>query len=60
MDAWLFDSANGLAALALGLLIVAFVPVMPVTGSYAKETVLQEYWDSPIVKRVHCSRFLRT
>src|SRR4029453_16658975 len=44
VDAWLFDWANGLVTLALGLLILLFVPFMPFTEQCARETVPQEYW----------------
>jgi hypothetical protein len=53
VDAWLFDWANGLVMLALGLLILLFVPFMPFTEQYARETVPQEYWGSPIYKKVN-------
>jgi intracellular septation protein A len=53
VDAWLFDWANGLVLLALGLLILLFVPFMPFTEQYARETVPQEYWGSPIFKKVN-------
>jgi hypothetical protein len=53
VDAWLFDWANGLATLVLGLLILAFVPVVPFTEQYARESVPEEYWGSPIFKRIN-------
>ena len=53
VDAWLFDWANGLVTLALGLLILLFVPFIPFTEQDARESVPQEYWGSPIFKRIN-------
>jgi hypothetical protein len=36
VDAWLFDWANGLTTTTLGVLILAFAPVLPFTEQYAR------------------------
>jgi hypothetical protein len=53
VDAWLFDWANGLTTTTLGVLILAFVPVLPFTEQYARESVPQEYWGEPTFERVN-------
>src|SRR5436190_20968990 len=50
VDAWLFDWANGLTTLTLGVLILLFLPVMPFTEQYARESVPKEYWEEPDVQ----------
>jgi hypothetical protein len=53
VDAWLFDWANGLTTTTLGILILSFVPVLPFTEQYARESVPQEYWGQPTFKRIN-------
>ena len=43
IDAWLFDWAIGLTTLTLGVLILLFLPVMPFTEQYARESVPKQY-----------------
>ena len=53
VDAWLFDWANGLTTLTLGVLILLFLPVMPFTEQYARESVPKEYWEEPTFRRIN-------
>jgi hypothetical protein len=46
-DAFLADYGRGLAALILAAVIALTLAVRPFTEQYARESVPQEYWDSP-------------
>lgn len=46
-DAFLAFYGRGVAALVLAVVIVATLAVRPFTEQYARESVPQEYWDSP-------------
>jgi hypothetical protein len=46
-DAFLADYGRGLAALVLAAVIALTLGVRPFTEQYARESVPQEYWDSP-------------
>lgn len=52
-DAFLADYGRSLATLILAVVIFALLPVMPFTEQYARETVPQQYWHSPVFRSVN-------
>ena len=52
-DGFLSDYGTSLATLLLAVVIFALLPVMPFTEQYARETVPQQYWNSPVFRSVN-------
>jgi hypothetical protein len=53
VDAFLADYGRALATLILAVVIFALLPVLPFTEQYARETVAQQYWHSPVFRSVN-------
>jgi hypothetical protein len=47
------DYGRGFAALALGAVMLASVTVLPFTEQYARESVPEAYWNSPVFRAVN-------
>ena len=52
-DAFLADYGRSLASLILAVVIFVLLPVMPFTEQYARETVPEQYWHSPVFRSVN-------
>jgi hypothetical protein len=52
-DAFLAGYGRALAAVVLGVVIFATLPVMPFTEQYARESVPREYWHHPRFRSVN-------
>jgi len=52
-DGFLTDYGRSLATLTLAVVIFVLLPVMPFTEQYARETVPQQYWHSPVFRSVN-------
>ncbi|HEY1919688.1 MAG TPA: hypothetical protein VGH27_29305 [Streptosporangiaceae bacterium] len=52
-DAWLAIWGGAGIGLAVGLLILALIPVMPFTEQFARETTPRAYWSSPTFRQVN-------
>jgi hypothetical protein len=50
---WLSEYARAIAAGLLGLIALGSLLLTPFTEQYARESVPQEHWDSPVFKRVN-------
>lgn len=53
VDRWLFDWGSGVVTLAIGLLILATAPVVPVTEQCARLNTSRAYWSSPTFKLIN-------
>ena len=53
VDAFLADYGRSLATLILAVVIFVLLPVVPFTEQYARETVAQQYWHSPVFRSVN-------
>ena len=53
VDAFLADYGRALATFILAVVIFALLPVLPFTEQYARETVPQQYWHSPVFRSVN-------
>jgi hypothetical protein len=52
-DRWLATWGGAGVGIALGLIILALVPVMPFTEQFARESVPQAQWSSPTFKKIN-------
>jgi hypothetical protein len=52
-DRWLATWAGSGAGLAVGLVIVALIPVMPFTEQFARQSTPKAYWGSPTFKKIN-------
>ncbi len=52
-DAFLADYGRSLATLLLAVAIFVLLPVLPFTEQYARETVPEKYWRSPVFRSVN-------
>jgi hypothetical protein len=52
-DRWLATWAAAGVGLAMGLVILALIPVMPFTEQFARESVPREQWTSPVFKKIN-------
>jgi hypothetical protein len=52
-DRWLATWGGAGVGIVLGTMILALVPVMPFTEQFARESVPQAEWSSPIFKRIN-------
>ncbi len=53
VDDWLADYARGGAAIVLAVIMLGSVVTVPFTEQYARESVPQEYWHSPVFRSVN-------
>ena len=53
VDDWLADDARGGAAIVLAVIMLGSVLTVPFTEQYARESVPQEYWHSPVFRSVN-------
>jgi hypothetical protein len=52
-DRWLATWAAAGVGLAMGLVILALIPVMPFTEQFARQSTPQAYWASPTFKQIN-------
>jgi hypothetical protein len=52
-ERWLGNWGGAGVAIALGLLILALIPLMPFTEQFARESVPREQWASPTFKAIN-------
>ena len=52
-DRWLATWGGAGVGIILGLIILALIPVMPFTEQFARESVPQAEWSSPIFKKIN-------
>jgi uncharacterized membrane protein YkvI len=52
-DRWLATWGGAGVGIILGLIILALIPVMPFTEQFARESVPQAQWSSPIFKKIN-------
>jgi hypothetical protein len=52
-DAFLSQYGRSLATFILAVVIFALLPVLPFTEQYARETVPQQFWHSPVFRSVN-------
>ena len=52
-DAFLAEYGRALATLVLAVVIFALLPVLPFTEQYARETVPEQYWHSPVFRSIN-------
>ena len=52
-DRWLATWGGAGVGLILGLIILALIPVMPFTEQFARESVPEAEWSSPIFKKIN-------
>ncbi|MTD12378.1 hypothetical protein GIS00_00280 [Nakamurella sp. YIM 132087] len=50
---WVADYGRGSAAALLGVVMLASAAVLPFSEQYARESVPQEYWHSPVFRAVN-------
>ncbi|WP_072803525.1 hypothetical protein [Rhodococcoides yunnanense] len=53
VDQWLFDWGRPLVGVVLGLVLLATASVRPFTAEYAKRSTPEEYWSSPLFRRIN-------
>ncbi len=52
-DRWLATWGGAGVGIILGLIILILIPVMPFTEQFARESVPQAYWSSPVFKKIN-------
>jgi hypothetical protein len=52
-DRWLATWGGAGVGIILGLIILALIPVVPFTEQFARESVPQAYWSSPVFKKIN-------
>ena len=52
-DRWLATWGGAGVGIILGLIILALIPVMPFTEQFARESVPQARWSSPVFKKIN-------
>jgi len=53
LDRWLYEWGRPLVGVVLGLIVLLTSFNLPFTEEYARKTTPQEYWDSPVFRRVN-------
>jgi len=53
IDNWLFEWGRPLVGVVLGLILLATASTRPFTAEYAKQSTPQEYWTSPLFRRIN-------
>lgn len=52
VDQWLYEWGRPLVGVVLGLLLLATASSRPFTAQYAKRSTPQEYWNSPLFRKI--------
>lgn len=52
-DRWLATWAGSGVGLVVGLVILALIPVMPLTGQFTRPSTPKAYWASPTFKKIN-------
>ncbi|WP_037144375.1 hypothetical protein [Rhodococcoides fascians] len=53
IDNWLFEWGRPFVGVVLGLILLATASTRPFTAEYAKRSTPQEYWSSPLFRRIN-------